>query len=163
MFGKFSSPKKIQLIIGIASLIVLLIIFLVSGFIFLDKKRNEFRTIHSPEKAEKEAKSLVAKVSQIYLLPSELPTVATVTDKSKLSDQEFFTNAKEGDKVLIFPRNKLVILYRLSTNKIIEVAPLPDPSPVVSSIASSSGALNSASPKIIFRKEFASGSGVSVE
>lgn len=163
MFEKIL-PKKIQLIIGVGSLILLLIIFLAAGFIFLDKKRNEFRTLHSPEKAEKEAKNLVAKVSQIYLLPDELPTVATVTDKSKLSGQEFFTKAKEGDKVLIFPQNKLVILYRLSANKIIEVAPLPEPSPVVSFIASSSGALGSPSaPKIIFKKENASGSGVSVE
>src|SRR3989344_4829862 len=112
------SPTKTQKIIGVISLLALLIIAIVTGFIFIDRKRNEFRTINSPEKAEAEAKNLVGEVSQIYILPDELPTIATVTDKSKLSDQEFFGKSEEGDKVLIFPQNKKVILYRQSTNKI---------------------------------------------
>lgn len=149
--------KKMGVIIGIASLLGLLIIA-VTGFIFVDRKQNEFRTIHSPEKAEAEAKNLVAKVSQIYILPLEIPTVATVTDKSKLSDQVFFANAKEGDKVLIFSQNKKVVLYRESTNKIIDVAPLNMPSPADLPIASSSSTLNSSpqsviSPKQLYRSE----------
>lgn len=139
------SANKIQVIIGIISLLVLLVIAISAGFVFLDKKRNEFKTIHSPEKAEAEAKSLVAKLSQIYLIPEELPTVATVTDTGKLSGQEFFSKAKEGDKVLIFSQNKKVILYRQSTNKIIDVASLPESSLDVSAASSS--------PNIIFKRE----------
>lgn len=149
------SPNKTQITIGIVSLLALLVIAIAAGFIFLDKKRNEFKTVHSPEKAKAEAKNLVEIVSQIYLLPDELPTIATVTDKSKLVDQEFFNNSKEGDKVLIFPQNKKVIIYRQSTNKIINVASLPEPSPDAE-VASSSSTLNpqqSSGPQILFKRE----------
>src|ERR1041385_6847611 len=37
-------------------------------------------------------------------LPNEQPAVATINDASKLSDQEFFKHAQDGDKVFIFPK-----------------------------------------------------------
>ena len=163
MIFKNIPPKKTQVTIGAVSLLALLIIAIAAGFIFLDKKRNEFKTIHSPEKAEAEAKSLVEEVSQIYFLPDELPTIATVTDKNKLSDQEFFSKAKEGDKVLIFSRSKKAILYRQGANKIINVASLPEPSPDVA-VASSSSTLSSQQssvPQILFKKESKSDSSAS--
>ncbi len=58
-------------------------------------------------------------------LPSgETPTVAAVSDVSKLQGQQFFVNAKNGDQVLIYSNAKKAILYRPSTNKIIEVGPV---------------------------------------
>jgi hypothetical protein len=57
-------------------------------------------------------------------LPAEQPTVATVSDITKLKDQAFFNNAKNGDKVLIFKNTKKAIIYRPSTNQIIEIAPI---------------------------------------
>jgi hypothetical protein len=72
-----------------------------------------------------ESQDLVAKVGAIIELPSgETPTIATVTDISKVKDQAFFTNAQNGDKLLIYPQAKKAILYRPSTNKVINVAPL---------------------------------------
>ena len=59
------------------------------------------------------------------MLPTgETPTIATVTDASKLKDQAFFTNAVTGDKVLIYTNAKKAFLYRPSTNKIINIAPV---------------------------------------
>jgi hypothetical protein len=58
-----------------------------------------------------------------YLLPSEPPTVATVADISKLSGQEFFRNAQNGDKVLVFSVAKVAIIYRRGQRAIINFGP----------------------------------------
>lgn len=79
-----------------------------------------------PQKvAQKESKTLVAKVGKLIVLPEgEEPTVATVTDPNLLRDQPFFANAKTGDKVLIYTNARKAILYNPEENKIIEVAPV---------------------------------------
>lgn len=75
--------------------------------------------------AEQEVASLVAKVGKLAVLPvGETPTVATVSDPEALKDQAFFANAVKGDKVLIYAQAKKAILYSVSMNKIIDVAPL---------------------------------------
>ncbi len=73
--------------------------------------------------AEKENAELLERVGKLILLPDEKPTIATVTDPEKLSDQAFFVNAKTGYKVLVFSVSKKAILYDPILNKIIEVAP----------------------------------------
>jgi hypothetical protein len=68
-------------------------------------------------------------VKKMMVLPdNEIPTIATVTDKSKLSGQAFFKKAENGDKLLIFSSQSEAILYRPSSKKIVNVAPL-DTSP----------------------------------
>ena len=84
------------------------------------------KAINNPEMITRQETDLIKeKVSKLMDIPAdEEPTLATVLDKDKLSDQAFFANAENGDKVLIFTKAKKAILYRPSTNKIIEVAPL---------------------------------------
>jgi|SRR3989344_5799275 len=84
---------------------------------------------NSASKELSEAADLVEKVGKLIDLPGETPTIATVTDLTQLSDQPFFKNAQNGDKILIFTEAKKAILYRPSTNKIIETAPLILPTP----------------------------------
>ncbi|HEX9503751.1 MAG TPA: hypothetical protein VF974_05540 [Patescibacteria group bacterium] len=75
--------------------------------------------------AEDETKTLIAAVGKLILLPTgEQPTIATVTDVSKLKEQVFFANAKMGDKVLVYTQAKKAILYNPGQNKIVEVAPI---------------------------------------
>ena len=75
--------------------------------------------------AKEETAELKEKVGTLMVLPSnEEPTVATITDVSKLQEQDFFKDAKNGDKLLAYVENKKAILYRPSTNKIINVAPI---------------------------------------
>jgi len=73
--------------------------------------------------AAREIGQVTAQVGKLFELPDEQPTLATVTEKEKLQAQEFFQKSENGDKVLIFPNAKKAILYRPSTNKIIEVSP----------------------------------------
>jgi len=76
-------------------------------------------------RAQKEVASLVAKVSQLIVLPeNETPTVATVSDVEALSAQPFFAKASNGDKVLIYTSAKKAILYNPEMNKVVEIAPV---------------------------------------
>lgn len=71
-----------------------------------------------------EVTTIVNEVGKLIVLPTdETPTVATVTDLSKLAGQPFFANAKIGDKVLIYTQAQKAILYDPIANKIIELAP----------------------------------------
>ena len=75
--------------------------------------------------AQEETNNLVAQVSKLIMLPEgETPTVATVSDPEALKDQPFFASAKIGDKILIYAQAKKAILYSVSLNKILDVAPL---------------------------------------
>jgi hypothetical protein len=68
--------------------------------------------------------TLIKTVGQLMFLPSEEPTIATVTDKEKLAKQPFFAQAENGDKVIIYTQAKKAILYRPTQKKIVDVAPL---------------------------------------
>jgi hypothetical protein len=75
---------------------------------------------------QKQTQDLISKVSKLYNLPSgETPTIANVTDAAAAKKQSaFFDNAQNGDKVLMYVKAGVAILYRPSTNKIVLVAPL---------------------------------------
>jgi hypothetical protein len=76
---------------------------------------------------KKDNQELITKVGKLIILPiDEDPTVATVSDLNKLQGQPFFAKAQLGDKVLIYTKAKKAILYRPSSNQIIELAPLLD-------------------------------------
>lgn len=75
--------------------------------------------------AQEEIRKLVSEVGKLIELPSgEDPTVATITDITKLQDQPFFAKAKNGDKVLIYTQAKKAILYDPKAKKILDVAPV---------------------------------------
>lgn len=79
----------------------------------------------NPQKVvQQETKDLIGAVARLIVLPSEEPTIATVADPGKLSNQPFFAHAQKGDKVLIYANAKKAVLYSPIKNRIIEVAPL---------------------------------------
>ena len=79
----------------------------------------------SAAQQNKEAADLVAQVGKLIQLPQgEVPTIATVSDPANLIDQDFFKQAKIGDKVLIYIEAKKAYLYRPSAHLLIEVAPI---------------------------------------
>lgn len=73
----------------------------------------------------KEIEAVVGDLAEIVDLPTdEVPTFATVTDASKLTEQSFFSRSKNGDKVLIYSKNGLAYLYRPENGKLINIAPI---------------------------------------
>lgn len=72
---------------------------------------------------DQETKKLMTTVGKLIELPEGTPQIATVSDVETLKkSQPFFQNALNGDKVLVFAKE--AILYRPSTNKIINVSPV---------------------------------------
>lgn len=82
--------------------------------------------VNPTQATQQENQKIIDMVGKLFTLPEgETPTIATVTDPAKLkAEQAFFAKAEDGDKVLIYTRALKAIMYRPSTNKIIEVAPL---------------------------------------
>ncbi|PIR76579.1 MAG: hypothetical protein COU32_01230, partial [Candidatus Magasanikbacteria bacterium CG10_big_fil_rev_8_21_14_0_10_42_10] len=75
--------------------------------------------------SQRDLEDTLTKVSALMVLPTdEVPTLATILDKTKLQAQSFFQTAENGDKLLAFTKSMQAILYRPSTNKIIKVAPI---------------------------------------
>lgn len=108
------------------TIIILLLILVLTalGWLYWDTKKENDRLSDPQVVAREEADRLKAQVGQLVELPDEQPTVATVSDVSKLQGQQFFAKAQNGDKVLIFTNARRAVLYRPSTNKVIEFAPV---------------------------------------
>jgi len=110
-------------------LIILVVVLAAVGGYFAYKynqAQKDVERLSNPQASAKaQAKELTQEVGQLVQLPtSETPTVATVTDINKLKGQAFFAKAQNGDKVLIYTQAKRAYLYRPSTNKVLEIAPI---------------------------------------
>jgi hypothetical protein len=96
------------------------------AYYFYTQYQHSVALLGNPNAAgQEEAKTLTDKISRYVELPKgETPSIATVSDKAKVAGQPFFARAEVGDKVLIFSTAHKAILYRPSSDKIIEIAPL---------------------------------------
>lgn len=111
-------PKKNWLVIILGILLFVAFLGLAYGYI---STRNQLQDLNASSKSSNEAGKLSNKLSKTTDLPTnETPTMATVKDASKLKNQAFFVNAKNGDRVLIYQNSGRALLYRPSTGKIIE-------------------------------------------
>jgi hypothetical protein len=113
----YSTSKQPILLYGI----LLIVLFVISQLVvvqFFDKNT-------ATRQAQKQAEQVISDVAEIYDVPTdEVPTLATVSDPSKLSDQAFFAKAQSGDRVLFYSKSRKAILYRPSAHKVIEVSSL---------------------------------------
>lgn len=119
-----TKSKRKQLLI-VAAIVVGVGLLAFMTYQYIDT-RNELRNARDPQAASKaEATSLAKKIGKTADLPTnERPTIATVSDKEKLRDQPFFERVENGDKVLVYSKSQRAVLYRPSTGKIIEYAPV---------------------------------------
>lgn len=116
---RFISVKK--LIIGVALFIV---VGGAVGFgIFYYSQYKNLKD--NPTSAVDETnKKLLTRLGKIMELPKdEQPQIAAVTDREKLGEDPFFTNAKNGDYLVVYSKARKIIIYRDSENKIINQGP----------------------------------------
>lgn len=111
------------ILIGLTLVAVLGLVF---GIYYFYQYQKTQKNVTNPAVAGQfELKDTVEKVGRLVELPvDEEPTLATVSDVTKLKNQPFFIKARNGDKVLIYQKAKKAILYRPSTNKIVEYGPI---------------------------------------
>lgn len=71
-----------------------------------------------------EKQLMVDNVSRSMELPGEeSPIVMSVVDAEKIREQSFFPEAKEDDQMIIYVEAKKAIIYRLSSEKIVDIIP----------------------------------------
>jgi len=111
--------KKLILVVTRRNAIIALAVILVLsiGLISLSHRAHN----SSQQAAAGKVQKVVAEVGKLVLLPSgQVPTVAIIKNTSELQNQSFYTNARNGDYVLVYPQAKKAILYRPSINRVIE-------------------------------------------
>lgn len=103
---------------------VVVVVALLGTTVYFYRQYSSIR--QNPQKfVQQSVDKIVEEVAQYMRLPDgETPTIATVVDVEKLKAQPFFTNATNGDRVLIYTNARKAILYNPTTHKIIEVAPI---------------------------------------
>ncbi len=120
--------KKIAIrfpVVLLASIMVL--VALLIFFFYQIKKSDKPDSIESDlNSGIKDATtSIIEDIGILIELPkNEIPTIATISDIEKLYGQPFFDTAENGDIFLAYTTAMKAILYRPSTNKIINAAPL---------------------------------------
>ena len=86
-----------------------------------------FAVVAFTQKWQDEVQLLTNRVGAHMVLPEkERPTVATVTDISKLEGEPAFVDAVNGDRVLAYPLARELIVYRPSLDRIVSVATIYD-------------------------------------
>ena len=119
---KENKGAVINLIIKLVPYVLILALGALSAIYMAQQKPEWVGLSKGTVAAQAEVDATVAKVGKLISLPTdEKPTVATVTDASKVKDQQFFKNAENNDVVLIYTKAQKAILYRPSTNIIVEV------------------------------------------
>lgn len=122
----------------IVSLVVLASLYV--SYLNLKKEMNYLQDPQAQQaRAKREIQDLVAQVGKLMVLPEGEPTVATVVDAEALAkEQEFFKDAKNGDKVLIY-KDK-AILFNVAESRIVNVGPVLSANP--NSTSTQSNVLN---------------------
>lgn len=109
-------------------LAVIVVIFVAFQFVRLNNEAKKLeqqvagQSTAEQSQPDHEAQNLAEEIGQYLELPDETPTVATVSDASKVKTQPFFANAQDDDKILLFEKSGRAVLYRPSTRKVIEFA-----------------------------------------
>ena len=119
---RIDKSRNVVLGLGAAiAVLVLLVGFL--GWKYHDLSKSSLSKQQVAD--QKTSDRVVNEVKKIYMLPTdEAPTVARIQDTDKLENQQFFKDAKNGDYVLVFQKNKLALVYRESSHKLVTVGPV---------------------------------------
>lgn len=135
--SKTSLPKIKNKFLLFLILLTLIILVLIAGYFLINYQKTKKLLDNPTVKAAQELEKIINNIDKFMELPKgETPSMYGVADKSKLPNQNFYKKAENGDKVLIYLQAKKAILYRPSTNKVIEVGPITtilSPTPATSS------------------------------
>lgn len=118
---------------GSAVLLILLLLALVGfGWAYTNyfKAQRQIAALSDPniqnELNQAETKALLEKVGKLIVIPSnEDPVVATINDVETLAtQQDFYKDANNGDKLIIFYSAQKAIIYDEEANVLVNVGPV---------------------------------------
>lgn len=121
--SKRFAPKSL-LLTGVLGIVVAAAL---GGALYYYTQYQESQSLlKDPQKASaQETVRIVDEVGKLIVLPqNEQPQIATVSDVNKLKNQAFFSQAKNGDMVLIYTKAQKAILYDPIQKKVVEVGPI---------------------------------------
>lgn len=109
---------------AIIAILALLLLISAAGMGYFYAQYQDVK--NDPQKVtQAEITEITEKAGRLISLPKdEQPTLATVNDTEKLQGQPFFSEAQDGDKLLIYPEAKKAFIYRPSENIIVNVGPI---------------------------------------
>lgn len=112
----FGSKKRT----GISLLIIIPVLVGIAGFGY-----QYYLQLNPAVVYQHKLQAMTDQVSKSVALPKdETPVVATVTDKNLLPKEKFFSYAKDGDKIIMYKKHQLAVLYRPSVGAVITQAKL---------------------------------------
>jgi type II secretory pathway pseudopilin PulG len=113
---KLEKPTLIALIV----IAMLLIVIAILGWKYMATTKTS-----AADEQQQTISRVLQGVGTIYELPTdEEPTVAQIQDKTKLENQEFFKKSRNGDYLLLYKKNRLALVYREATKKLVIVGPI---------------------------------------
>ena len=117
---RVSYTQNKYLVVGV--IVVIIILGIGTGYFYA--KYNGLK--NNPSSANQAtANKTISEVGKLYILPKgETPTVAKIVNINSLKGQAFFKDAEDGDQLLIYTKAQLAIIYRPSTNVIINAGPV---------------------------------------
>jgi hypothetical protein len=115
--------RRFSLWIIIVAVLVILVLAFEAG-------RYTVYGAHPELSGQEQASAILRNVGQLIQLPAnETPTMATINDAaSAKKTQPFLVNAQNGDILIVYPNAAEALLYRPSSNKLIAVGPVDNPS-----------------------------------
>jgi hypothetical protein len=119
-----SKPVKIAIYAVIVILICAAIYFILdrAGYIKTFKLAIQLQQLQEQQSQDK---AVLESLGKIMLLPKDTtPTMAVINDIETLKKEQpaFFSDAKNGDRVILYPT--MAIVYDYQANKIIHVGPV---------------------------------------
>ena len=102
--------------------VIIIIVVVALSLIMAGVYKNQMASKQNKRIAEEQA--VVDKISKLLRLPNETPIFMTVYNEKDFQNNDLFRAVKTGDKVLVYLNSKQAIIYRPSTNQVIEVLPV---------------------------------------
>lgn len=114
---------------------VVALVVIVGGYFGIMKYRAMQNTPEAQSaKLTEQKNNIIAKIKALTVLPEEEPVLFTVNDANLLkSQQAFFKDAQNGDVLLVFQKDGKALIYRESTNVIVNAGPVSFQQPAATS------------------------------
>lgn len=129
--SKTKTSKTLPKIVQAAIIVVcigLAVFYISSRFSLSDTGSTLHQDIY--QQLSEEDAALLRKLAALMILPSDIePTMAVIDDINllKQTQPEFFKDAKNGDRLIIYP--DMAIIFDAAANKIVKIGPVIFPEP----------------------------------